>query len=63
MADTWFTNYAAQSGDPFAVQQLLGHADLQMARRYVQDVSIQTDRELKIAGSLFLISPESQRIS
>lgn len=35
---------AARSGDPFAVQRLLGHADLQMATRYVQDVSAQTDR-------------------
>jgi integrase len=35
---------AARSGDPFAVQRLLGHADLQMATRYVQDVSKQTDR-------------------
>jgi len=26
---------AARSGDPFAVQKLLGHADLQMATRYV----------------------------
>ncbi len=34
---------AARSGDPFAVQRLLGHADLQMATSYVQDVSKQTD--------------------
>jgi len=34
---------AAGSGDPFAVQRLLGHADLKMATRYVQDVSKQTD--------------------
>ncbi len=38
---------AARSGDPFAVQRLLGHADLQMATRYVQDVSKQTDRVIK----------------
>ena len=38
---------AARSGDPFAVQRLLGHADLQMATRYVQDVSKQTDRVLE----------------
>jgi integrase len=38
---------AARSGDPFAVQRLLGHADLQMATRYVQDVSAQTDRVIK----------------
>jgi len=35
---------AARSGDPFAVQNLLGHADLKMATTYVQDVSEQTDR-------------------
>jgi len=34
---------AARSGDPFAVQKLLGHADLKMATTYVQDVSEQTD--------------------
>jgi integrase len=34
----------AKSGDPFAVQRLLGHANLKMAARYVQDVSKQTDR-------------------
>jgi integrase len=38
---------AARSGDPFAVQMLLGHADLQMATRYVQDVSEQTDRVIE----------------
>jgi len=37
---------AARSGDPFAVQRLLGHANLQMATRYVQDVSVQTDRAI-----------------
>jgi len=35
---------AARSGDPFAIQRLLGHADLKMATRYVQDVSKQTDK-------------------
>jgi integrase len=34
---------AAHSGDPFAVQRLLGHTNLLMATRYVQDVSKQTD--------------------
>jgi len=38
---------AARSGDPFAVQRLLGHADLQMATRYVQDVSAQTDKVIE----------------
>jgi len=38
---------AARSGDPFAVQRLLGHADLTMATRYVQDVSEQTDRVIE----------------
>jgi integrase len=38
---------AARSGDPFAVQKLLGHANLTMATRYVQDVSAQTDRVIE----------------
>ena len=38
---------AARSGDPFAVQRLLGHANLIMATRYVQDVSKQTDEVVK----------------
>jgi integrase len=38
---------AARSGDPFAVQRLLGHANLLMATRYVQDVSRQTDRVIE----------------
>jgi integrase len=38
---------AARSGDPFAVQRLLGHADLTMASRYVQDVSAQTDKVIQ----------------
>jgi integrase len=38
---------AARSGDPFAVQHLLGHANLKMATRYVQDVSEQTDRVIE----------------
>ena len=38
---------AARSGDPFAVQRLLGHANLTMATRYVQDVSAQTDNVIE----------------
>ncbi len=38
---------AARSGDPSAVQRLLGHANLKMATRYVQDVSKQTDRVIE----------------
>ncbi len=38
---------AARSGEPFAVQRLLGHADLKMATTYVQDVSEQTDRVIE----------------
>ena len=38
---------AARSGDPFAVQRLLGHANLLMATRYVQDVSKQTDEVIE----------------
>ena len=43
---------AAQSGDPFAVQRLLGHADLKMATTYVQDVSEQTDRVINNSRKL-----------
>ena len=46
---------AARSGDPFAVQRLLGHADLQMATRYVQDVSKQTDRVIEKSRKFFLL--------
>ena len=35
---------AANSGDPFAVQKLLGHSDIKMASTYVQNISEQTDR-------------------
>ena len=35
---------AANSGDPFAVQRLLGHTDVKMASIYVQNISGQTDR-------------------
>ncbi len=38
---------AARSGDPFAVQRLLGHVNLEMATCYVQDVSAQTDRAIE----------------
>jgi hypothetical protein len=37
----------ARSGDPFAAQRLLGHADLKMAIRYAQDVPEQTDRVIE----------------
>ena len=45
---------AARSGDPFAVQRLLGHADLQMATRYVQDVSKQTDEAINNSRQFIL---------
>lgn len=45
---------AAQSGDPFAVQRLLGHADLRMASTYVQDVSEQTDRVVNNVRKLII---------
>jgi integrase len=35
---------AANAGDPFAVQKLLGPADVKMASTYVQNISEQTDR-------------------
>lgn len=43
--------FAAQSKDPFAIQRLLGHADLRMASTYVQDtlepLSGQTDTVIR----------------
>lgn len=45
---------AAKSGDPFAVQRLLGHADLKMATTYVQDVSEQTDRVINNSRKLIV---------
>jgi len=44
----------ARSGDPFAVQRLLGHADLKMATTYVQDVSEQTDRAVSNTRKLIV---------
>jgi len=49
---------AAKSGDPFAVQRLLGHADLKMATTYVQDVSEQTDRVINNTRK-FIIQDDS----
>lgn len=45
---------AAKSGDPFAVQRLLGHADLKMVTTYVQDVSEQTDRVINNSRKLII---------
>lgn len=45
---------AARSGDPFAVQKLLGHADLKMATTYVQDVSEQIDRVVNNVRKLII---------
>jgi integrase len=52
---------AAQSGDPFAVQRLLGHADLKMASVYVQDVSEQTDRVTNATRRLIFKDKGSER--
>jgi len=46
--------FTARSGDPFAVQKLLGHADLKMATTYVQDVSEQTDRAVNNTRKLIV---------
>jgi len=47
---------AAKSGDPFAVQRLLGHTDLKMATRYVQDISEQTDRVIDKSRNYLLFN-------
>ncbi|MBW7992218.1 MAG: phage integrase family protein [Planctomycetes bacterium] len=44
----------ARSGDPFAVQRLLGHADLKMAMTYVQNISEQTDRAINNTRKLII---------
>jgi integrase len=49
---------AARSGDPFAVQRLLGHSDLKMATTYVQDVSEQTDKVINNSRN-FIIQGDS----
>lgn len=50
---------AAESGDPFAVQRLLGHADLKMATTYIQDISKQTDKVIN--GTRKLIVRDDSR--
>ena len=45
----------AKSGDPFAVQRLLGHANLKMATTYIQDVSEQTDKAINNSRKLISI--------
>jgi integrase len=52
---------AAKSGDPFAVQTLLGHADLKMASVYVQDVSEQTDRAINNSRKLLFQENEPEK--
>lgn len=49
---------AANSGDPFAVQKLLGHADVKMASTYVQNISEQTDRVINNSRSIFVESDD-----
>lgn len=45
---------AANSGDPFAVQKLLGHADVKMASTYVQNISEQTDRVINNSRKILI---------
>lgn len=45
---------AANSGDPFAVQKLLGHTDIKMASTYVQSISEQTDRAINNTRKLII---------
>ena len=45
---------AAESGDPFALQKLLGHTDVKMASTYVQNISKQTDRVVNNSRRLII---------
>jgi integrase len=45
---------AASSGDPFAVQKLLGHADVKMASTYFQNISEQTDRVINHSRQIII---------
>ncbi len=45
---------AAASGDPFAVQKLLGHTDVKMASTYVQNISEQTDRVINSTRKIII---------
>lgn len=57
---TFATNYLICGGDPFSLQQILGHSTLEMTRRYVNQAAVQTmvkerklspaDRILSTAG-------------
>jgi len=51
---------AAESGDVFAVQGLLGHADTKMASVYVQTVSEQTDRAVRHTRDWLMQQPTIQ---
>jgi len=44
----------ANSGDPFAVQKLLGHASVKMASTYVQNISEQADRAINHVRGLIV---------
>jgi len=44
----------AKSRDPFAVQRLLGHANLKPATRYVQDVSKKPKSQFAVRFTSFL---------
>ncbi len=52
---------AAQSGDVFAVQGLLGHTNTQMASVYVQSVKEQTDRAVQSVHSWMTKAPENPK--
>ena len=52
---------AAESGDVFAVQGLLGHTNTQMASVYVQTVKEQTDRAVKSVHSWMTKAPENPK--
>ena len=48
---TFARGYLVNGGDVFSLQQILGHATLDMVRRYVYFVSFETVRRLHAAAS------------
>ena len=56
---TFATNYLISGGDPFSLQQILGHSTLETTRRYVNQAAVQTmvkERKLSPADIILAAS-------